>query len=327
MAPEASGGACGGYHDLITLGYAPAGAMKGLLWGLKELSDKHGCSQVQAKVKIELTKRYKELYPGEECPCLGIMRGTYGGERPYAFSMQIADEDAQDTTKMWRLSLKDMKICGEVVSLQRVTEQKYSAGARTVRQNRFVTDYELEVMVWNVDSSATQGKLQEEVLEVLQETGAPFDTEELAMKEVVSIEVKWGRAVNRLHGIVRLKMKTAVEALLMRKHQVATRLGWSVYLRKSQSPEEQARGHAQKNGYSGVPVLSRGAAQPVQQAGAQPSAHAKTYMEVAAHQGVRAARHTIVGEMVDASADKIAQKAVAGLEDRVRSLETAQETY
>ena len=63
---------------------------------------------------------------------MGIMRGTYGGERQYPFSMQIADEDSQDTTKMWRVSLQDMKVYGEVASLQRVTghEQKYSEGAR-----------------------------------------------------------------------------------------------------------------------------------------------------------------------------------------------------
>ena len=97
--------------------------------------------------------------------------------------MQIADKDAQDTSNMWRVSLQEMKICGEVVSLQcsRVTEQKHPEGVKAVRQSRFTTDYELQVMVWNVDSSATQEKLQEGVLAALQEAGAPFETRELAM--------------------------------------------------------------------------------------------------------------------------------------------------
>ena len=73
--------------------------------------------------------------------------------------------------------------------------------------------------------------------------------------------MKRGRATNRLHDIVRLKTKAAVEALLLCEHQVATRLGWSVHLKKSQSPEERAREQALKNGYSGVPVPRRGAAQ------------------------------------------------------------------
>ena len=71
---------------------------------------------------------------------------------------------------------------------------------------------------------------------------------------MTSTEVKRGRQTNRMHGIMRLKTKEAVEALLLCQHQVATRLGWSVYLKKSQSPEEQAGGQARKNGYSGVPV-------------------------------------------------------------------------
>jgi len=176
--------------------------------------------------------------------------------------MMIADEDAHATFKMWRVPLQGMKICGEEVTLLRVTEQKYSEGVAEVRQNRFRTDYELEVMVWNVDSSATEGKLQEGVLAALQEAGAPFETKELAAQEVVSTEMKRGRATNRMHVIVRLKTKEAVEALLLCQHQVADRLGWSVYLKKSQSPEERARGQAKKNGYSGVPVPRRGAAQP-----------------------------------------------------------------
>ena len=62
-------------------------------------------------------------------------------------------------------------------------------------------------MVWDVDSSATEEKLQEGVLAALQEAGAHFDTRELAVQEVVSTEVKRGRATNRMHGIVRLKTK------------------------------------------------------------------------------------------------------------------------
>ena len=67
----------------------------------------------------------------------------------------------------------------------------------------------------------------------LQEAGSPFDTKELAAQEVVSTEVKRGRATNRMHEIVRLNTKEAVEALLLCQHQVATRLGWSVHLKKS----------------------------------------------------------------------------------------------
>jgi len=130
-----------------------------------------------------------------------------------------------------------------------MTEQKYSEGIWQVRKDRFRTDYELEVMVWNVDSSATEGKLKEGVLAALQEAGAPFETKELAAQEVVSSEMKRGRATNRLHGVVRLKTKEAVEALLLCQHQVADRLGYSVYLKKSQSPEERAKGQAKKNGY------------------------------------------------------------------------------
>ena len=51
---------------------------------------------------------------------------------------------------------------------------------------------------------------------------------------VVSTEVKRGRQTNRMHGIVRLKKKEAVEALLLCQHQVATRLGWSIHLKKLQ---------------------------------------------------------------------------------------------
>ena len=228
------------------------------------------------------------------------------------------------TSKMWRVPLENMKICGEEVSLTRVTEQKYSEGTVQVRKDRFRTDYELEVMVWNVDSSATEGKLKEGVLAALQEAGAPFETKELAAQEVVSTEMKRGRATNRLHGVVRLKTKEAVEALLLCQHQVADRLGYSVYLKKSQSPEERAKGQAKKNGYSGMPVPRRGAAQP-EEAVPQPSAHAKTYMEAAAQQGMSAAQQKAVGEMIDAASDKIAQKVVAGLEERVKSLETALE--
>ena len=49
-----------------------------------------------------------------------------------------------------------------------------------MRQNRFRTDYELEVMVWNVDSSATEAKLQEvgrmgrPARDVLSNTPVPF---------------------------------------------------------------------------------------------------------------------------------------------------------
>ena len=74
-------------------------------------------------------------------------------------------------------------------------------------------------MVWNVDSSATEEKLQEGVLAALQEAGAPFETKELAAQEVVSTEMKRSRATNRLHGIVGLKTKEAVEALLLCQHQ------------------------------------------------------------------------------------------------------------
>ena len=240
------------YQCFLDTMHGTRGIKKGLLWGLEELSDKHGYNQVQAEVQIELKKRYEQNFPGEECPCMGIMRATFGGERQFTFSMMIADEDAHEVSKM----------CGEEVTLQRVTEQKYSEGVAEVRQNRFRTDYELEVMVWNVDSSATEEKLQEGVLAALQEAGAPFKTKELAAQEVVSTETKRGMATNRLHGIVRLKTKEAVDALLVCQHQVATRLGWSVYLKKSQSPEERARGQAKKNGYSGVAVPRRGAAQP-----------------------------------------------------------------
>jgi hypothetical protein len=175
-----------------------------------------------------------------------------------------------------------------------------------------------------VDSSATEGKLKEGVLAALQEAGAPFGTKELAAQEVVSTEMKRGRATNRLHGVVRLKTKDAVEALLLCQHQVADRLGYSVYLKKSQSPEERAKGQAKKNGYTGMPVPRRGAAQP-EEAVHQPSAHAKTYMEAAAQQGMSAAQQKAEGEMIDAASDKIAQKVVAGLEERVKSLETALE--
>ena len=72
----------------------------------------------------------------------------------------------------------------------------------------------------------------------------------------------------------------------------------------------------------------RGAAQPGE-AGPQPSAHARTYMEAAAQQGMSAAhvQQKAVGEMVDDASDKIAQKVVAGLEERVKSLEAALDTY
>ena len=179
-------------------------------------------------------------------------------------------------------------------------------------------------MVWNVDTTATEGKLKEGVLAALQEAGAPFETKELAAQEVVSTEMKRGRKTNRLHGVVRLKTKEAVEALVLCQHQVADRLGYSVYLKKSQSPEERAKGQAKKNGYTGMPVPRRGAAQP-EEAVPQPSAHAKTYMEAAAQQGMSAAQQKAVGEMIDAASDKIAQKVVARLEERVKSLETALE--
>ena len=68
----------------------------------------------------------------------------------------------------------------------------------------------------------------------------------------------------------------------------------------------------------------RGAAQP-EEAVPQPSAHAKTYMEAAAQQGMSAAQQKAVGEMIDAASEKIAQKVVAGLEERVKSLKTALE--
>lgn len=57
------------------------------------------------EVQIELKRRYEEKFPGEECPCMGIMRSTFGGERQFAFSMQIADEDAHATSNMWRMPL------------------------------------------------------------------------------------------------------------------------------------------------------------------------------------------------------------------------------
>ena len=74
--------------------------------------------------------------------------------------------------------------------------------------------------------------------------------------------MKRGRATNMLHGVVRLKTKEAVDALLLCQHQVANKLGYSVYLKKSQSPEERAKGPAKKNGYTGMAVPRRGAAQP-----------------------------------------------------------------
>ena len=174
------------YQCFLDTMHGTRGIKKGLLWGLEELSDKHGYNQVQGEVQIELKKRYEQNFPGEECPCMGIMRATFGGERQFAFSMMIADEDVHACSKMWRVPLQSMKICGEEVTLQRVTEQTYSAGVAEVRQNRFRTDYELEVMVWNVDSSAMEEKLQEGVLAALQEAGAPFETKELAAQEVVS---------------------------------------------------------------------------------------------------------------------------------------------
>ena len=64
-------------------------------------------------------------------------------------------------------------------------------------------------------------------------------------------------------------------------------------------------------------VPRRGAAQP-KEAVSQPSAHARTYMEAAAQQGMSAAQQKAVGEMIDAASDKIAQKVVAGLEERVK---------
>ena len=73
--------------------------------------------------------------------------------------------------------------------------------------------------------------------------------------------MKRGRSTNRM------KAKASMEALLLCEHQVALRLGWSVYLKKSQSPAERARGQALKNGYSGVPVQRRGAAQPEEAGG------------------------------------------------------------
>ena len=50
-------------------------------------------------------------------------------------------------------------------------------------------------------------------------------------------------------------------------------------------------------------------------------------MEAAAQQGMSAAQQKAVGEMLDAASDKIAQKVVAGLEERVKSLEAALENY
>jgi hypothetical protein len=48
-------------------------------------------------------------------------------------------------------------------------------------------------------------------------------------------------------------------------------------------------------------------------------------MEATAQQGMSAAQQKAVGEMIDAALDKIAQKVVARLEERVKSLETALE--
>jgi hypothetical protein len=48
-------------------------------------------------------------------------------------------------------------------------------------------------------------------------------------------------------------------------------------------------------------------------------------MEAAAQQGMSAAQQKAVGEMIDAASDRIAQTVVAGLEERVKSLETALE--
>ena len=59
----------------------------------------------------------------------------------------------------------------------------------------------------------------------------------------------------------------------------------------------------------------------------QPLAHAITYMDAAAQQAMSAAQQKAVGEMIDAASDKIAQKVVAGLEERVTSLEAALENY
>ena len=82
------------YQRYLDTMHGTRGIRKGLLWGLEEISDKHGYNQlqVQAEVQVELTRRYKDKYPGEECPCMVIMRDTFGGERQFAFSMQIADD-------------------------------------------------------------------------------------------------------------------------------------------------------------------------------------------------------------------------------------------
>ena len=50
-------------------------------------------------------------------------------------------------------------------------------------------------------------------------------------------------------------------------------------------------------------------------------------MEAAAQHGMSAAQQKAVGEMIDAASDKIAQKAVAGLEERVKSLEATLKPY
>ena len=269
------------------------GIRRGMLWGLEELADKHGYHQVQAEVQVELKKRYEQTFPGEEVPCMGVKRQSLGGDGNFGFTIAIADEDASVSPKMLRVPLENMRIFGEEVSLTRVSDQKYVEGTEQMKKNRFRTDYELEVMVWNVDTTATEGKLKEGVLAALQEAGAPFETKELAAQEVVSTELKRGRKTNRLHGVVRLKTKEAVEALVLCQHQVADRLGYSVYLKKSQSPEERAVGQARKNGYTGMPVPRRGAAQP-EGAVPQPSAHAKTCMDAAAQQGMSAAQQKAV---------------------------------
>ena len=313
------------YQCCLDTMHGTRGIKRGCLWGLEELADKHGYHQVQAEVQVELKKRYQETFPGEAVPCMGVKRQSFARDGNFGFTIAIADEDARlSSSKMLRVPLEKMRIFGEEVSLTRVSEQEYVEAADQMRKNRVRTDFELEVMVWNVDSTATEGKLKEGVLAALQEAGAPFETKELAAQEVVSTELKRGRKTNRLHGVVRLKTKEAVEALVLCQHQVADRLGYSVYLKKSQSPEERAKGQARRNGYSDMPVPRRGAAQP-EEAAPQPSAHAKTYMEVAAQQGMSAAQQKAVGEMIDASSDKIAQKVVARLEAKVKSLETALE--
>ena len=205
------------------------------MWGLEELADKHGYHQVQAEVNVELKKRYEQTFPGEAVPCMGVKRQSFARDGNFGFTIAIADEDARlSSSKMLRVPLEKMRIFGEEVSLTRVSEQEYVEAADQMRKNRVRTDFELEVMVWNVDSTATEGKLKEGVLAALQEAGAPFETKELAAQEVVSTELKRGRKTNRLHGVVRLKTKEAVEALVLCQHQVADRLGYSVYLKKSQ---------------------------------------------------------------------------------------------